>query len=140
MRAAAGCDGDRPGMDNGVCLVVLSVIATRELVHASEQTSGLGGFPIDCRIAEQEATVRQLHTCLVIAGAVMALSACGSTEPERAGTGAGMGAATGAVVGGPVGALAGAGVGAATGAVTEQDEIDMGPPPWQQPVVEDELL
>ncbi|PWC84932.1 hypothetical protein TSH100_16585 [Azospirillum sp. TSH100] len=46
------------------------------------------------------------------AGALFALSACGSTETSRTATGAGSGAVAGAVVGGPVGAVVG-GVGGA---------------------------
>jgi len=46
------------------------------------------------------------------AGALFALSACGSTETSRTATGAGTGAVAGAVVGGPVGAVVG-GVGGA---------------------------
>lgn len=46
------------------------------------------------------------------AGALFALSACGSTDTSRTATGAGTGAVAGAVVGGPVGAVVG-GVGGA---------------------------
>ncbi|BAI73959.1 hypothetical protein AZL_a04280 (plasmid) [Azospirillum sp. B510] len=46
------------------------------------------------------------------AGALFALSACGSTDTSRTATGAGSGAVAGAVVGGPVGAVVG-GVGGA---------------------------
>jgi len=61
----------------------------------------------------------------------LTLSACGSTNEDRALSGAGIGAATGAigsaVVGGNAagGALVGAGVGAATGALTDEDEVNL---------------
>lgn len=70
---------------------------------------------------------------LAAAALCLLLAACGASEQDRALTGAGLGAAGGAVLGGPVGALAGAGAGAATGAVTEQDDIDLGQPLWDDP-------
>ncbi len=58
----------------------------------------------------------------VAAALGLSLAACGTTEGDRALTGAALGGATGAVVGGvatgrPGGALAGAAIGAAGGAI-----------------------
>src|ERR1041385_4449115 len=65
----------------------------------------------------------------------MALSACGTTPGERAGSGALIGAGSGALIGAAAGnagtgALIGAGVGAATGALTSPRDINLGPTPW----------
>lgn len=68
-----------------------------------------------------------------IAAISLFLAACGSSQQDRALTGAGMGAAGGALVGGPIGALAGAGIGAGAGVVTEQDDVDLGEPIWDDP-------
>ncbi len=73
------------------------------------------------------------HKILAVGLMTAFLAACGASEQDRALSGAGMGALGGAVVGGPVGALAGAGIGAGTGAVTEQDDIDLGEPVWDDP-------
>jgi len=51
--------------------------------------------------------MRTLSTLLALAGATLALAACGHNTEQRAATGA----AAGLVVGGPVGAAVGAGVG-----------------------------
>ncbi|WP_395454604.1 peptidoglycan-binding protein [Azospirillum melinis] len=56
------------------------------------------------------------------AGALFALSACGSTETSRTATGAGSGAVAGAVVGGPVGAVVG-GVGGAVAGNTMDESL-----------------
>src|SRR5690348_7855834 len=48
------------------------------------------------------------------------LAACGSTEEQRAASGAGTGAIVGAIVGGPVGALAGAAAGGVGGTVLDE--------------------
>jgi hypothetical protein len=56
------------------------------------------------------------------AGALFALSACGSTETSRTATGAGTGAVAGAVVGGPVGAVVG-GVGGAVAGNTMDESL-----------------
>jgi len=64
--------------------------------------------------------------------AAIALSACGSTQSERAVSGGAIGAGVGAVgstvVGGSTlgGAVVGGAVGAATGALTDRSEIDLG--------------
>jgi phage tail tape-measure protein len=77
---------------------------------------------------------------IAIAGsltALLLLTACGTSEPERAQGGAATGAATGAavgIIGGPVGivvgGLIGGAAGATTGAVTAPKDVDLGPPPW----------
>ena len=61
---------------------------------------------------------------------ILALSACGDTQGERALSGgligAGGGAAAGALLGNPAaGALIGGAAGAATGAFTRPDQIDL---------------
>ncbi len=69
---------------------------------------------------------------IVIAVAVISLSACGSDPGERALSGAGIGAGTGAVGAAvlganPVaGALVGGAVGAGTGALTNKSQINLG--------------
>jgi len=68
---------------------------------------------------------------------VVLLAGCGSSTSDRAvsggAIGAGVGAATGAVTGGSVlgGAVIGGAAGAATGAATDEDQIDLGDPPWE---------
>jgi osmotically inducible lipoprotein OsmB len=64
------------------------------------------------------------------------LSACGTSQSDRALTGAGLGAGAGALggalVGHPVaGALVGGAGGAATGALTDSDDINFGKPIWK---------
>lgn len=69
--------------------------------------------------------------------AMIALSACGHSQGDRAlsgaGIGAGAGALTGAVTGGsPVtGAVVGGAIGAAGGALTDDDDINLGKPIWR---------
>ena len=71
-----------------------------------------------------------------VAAVIALLSACGSSTSDRALSGAGIGAAGGAAVGAVTGmsvgtgALIGAGVGAATGALTNENQIDLGDPWW----------
>ncbi|MGP1396505.1 MAG: hypothetical protein ACTS3R_13415 [Inquilinaceae bacterium] len=74
----------------------------------------------------------------IVLAASLALTACGSSLPDRTYGGAGVGAGTGAAVGvlfGGVGVIPGAIVGAlaggTTGAVTSEDEIDLGDPVWR---------
>jgi len=68
--------------------------------------------------------------------AVGPLAACGSSQSDRALSGAGIGAGVGAVGtavtgGNPVGgALLGGAVGAAAGALTDESDIDLGEPLW----------
>ena len=71
---------------------------------------------------------------VLVSGA--ALSACGTTPGERAGSGALIGAGSGALIGAAAGspatgALVGAGAGAAVGAFTSPRDINLGPPPWR---------
>jgi phage tail tape-measure protein len=73
-----------------------------------------------------------LPLCLAVA-----LSACGTQQPDRTTGGAATGATTGAVIGligGPIGAVVGAviggGAGAAGGAAIGPDHINLGAPPW----------
>ena len=66
----------------------------------------------------------------------LGLSACGTSQGDRALTGAGLGAGAGALggalVGHPVaGALVGGAAGAATGALTDSDDINFGKPIWK---------
>jgi len=80
------------------------------------------------------ATKTMAIASLLVLGA--GLSACGSTQSDRALTGAGLGAGAGALggalIGHPVaGALVGAGAGAATGAMTDKDDINFGKPIWK---------
>lgn len=67
--------------------------------------------------------------------ALLVVSACGTSTPDRALSGAGIGAGVGAVggllVGAPVaGAAIGAAAGAGTGALTDRDQIDLGEAWW----------
>lgn len=76
---------------------------------------------------------------LALAGTLVLLSACGSSEPGRVEGGAAAGAATGAtigLVGGPVGVVAGGviggGAGAIAGAATSPKEVNLGKPVWDK--------
>ena len=66
----------------------------------------------------------------------VSLSACGSSQGDRALSGAGLGAAAGAgtaaITGGNVltGGVIGGAAGAAAGALTDGDDIDLGDPAW----------
>ena len=76
----------------------------------------------------------RVSLCLVAAG--LLLSACGSTQQDRALSGAGIGAAAGAVggalVGAPeVGVLIGALAGGTIGAATTPSQVDFGKPIWR---------
>ena len=67
---------------------------------------------------------------------LLTLSACGSSQSDRAlsggAIGAGVGAVGGALVGAPVaGAVIGGAVGAGTGALTDEKQIDLGKPVWR---------
>ena len=83
---------------------------------------------------------KNLTTASVVAVA-FALTACGSSndQVDRAGGGAAVGAGTGAAIGavfGGVGAIPGAliggAVGGGTGLVTDERQVDLGPPIWQR--------
>jgi len=70
------------------------------------------------------------------AALIFGLAACGSSTSDRAisgaGIGAGLGAAGSAVTGGSIlgGAALGGAAGAATGALTDEDDVDLGDPWW----------
>jgi hypothetical protein len=72
-----------------------------------------------------------------LAGAMLVLASCGSSQPGRVTGGAATGAATGAtigLIGGPIGvvagALIGAGAGVLTSTATSPEQVDLGTPPW----------
>ncbi len=71
-----------------------------------------------------------------VAAIALGLAACGSSTSDRAlsgaGIGAGIGAAGSAVTGGSIlgGAALGGAAGAATGALTDEDDVDLGDPWW----------
>jgi len=72
----------------------------------------------------------KIPTTIILLGSMLALSACGQTQGERAlsgaAIGAGGGAAAGALMGNPAaGALVGGAAGAATGAFTSPNQIDL---------------
>lgn len=82
--------------------------------------------------------MRKKTGILLLAGAALALGACGTSTGDRTVSGAGVGAGTGAAVGaifggiGAIpGALIGAGAGAATGAFTNEERINLGEPVWR---------
>ena len=71
----------------------------------------------------------------VVAGAFL-LSACGTTQGDRAASGAGIGAVSGliggALLGAPsVGLVLGAAAGASVGAATSPSQVDFGKPIWK---------
>ena len=66
----------------------------------------------------------------VLAIAAMALAACGTTQGDRAASGAGIGAGIG-LLAGPPGVVVGALVGGATGALTSPSQVDLGRPVWR---------
>ncbi len=74
-----------------------------------------------------------LRKVVMVAAISFLAAACGTSEPDRALSGAGIGALGLGLAAGPVGALAGAGVGAATGAVTAEEDIRLGEPIWDDP-------
>ena len=82
--------------------------------------------------------MKQIDICAIGVLMVLATTACGSNQGERAlsggGIGAGVGALGSAAVGGnPVtGAVIGGAAGAATGAFTKQSDIDLGRPAWKR--------
>ena len=76
--------------------------------------------------------------CILIlaAAAAFGLSACGTTQGDRAVSGgmigAGAGAAVGAMVGNPAaGAVIGGVAGAATGALSDPCDLNLGAPVWR---------
>jgi hypothetical protein len=79
----------------------------------------------------------KLTTLSLAAASVLALSACGYNQGDRALSGAGLGAAGGAALGAVTGgspltgALIGGAAGAATGALTKPNDVDLGRPVWK---------
>ncbi len=71
-------------------------------------------------------TAKIVAACAFAAG----LAACGTTQGDRALSGAMVGAGTGVVVG-PIGAGVGAVAGAVTGYVTDRDDVYLGRPVWK---------
>ena len=73
---------------------------------------------------------------VILTGAALALSACGTTSTDRGLSGAGLGAGAGLVVGAVTGltllegALLGAAAGGLTGVLTDREIIDLGDPLW----------
>jgi hypothetical protein len=78
-----------------------------------------------------------LSSVATVALAATLAAGCGTTQGDRAlsgaGIGAGIGAAAGALTGGAVGtgAIIGGAAGAATGAFTKKRDIDLGKPWWR---------
>jgi len=73
---------------------------------------------------------------VLLAAAALALGACGTTQGDRAATGAIIGGGTGGAIGlafGGVGAgvFAGAAIGADTGVLTSERQLDLGKPLWR---------
>ncbi len=81
--------------------------------------------------------MNKIRNIFIIISALAVLTACGSTQSERAfsgaGIGAGVGAVGGALAGGnPIaGAVVGGAVGAVVGAVVDKDKLDLGKPAWK---------
>jgi osmotically inducible lipoprotein OsmB len=79
----------------------------------------------------------KIMTLSLAAASVLALSACGYNQGDRALSGAGLGAAGGAALGAVTGgspltgALIGGAAGAATGALTRPSDVDLGRPVWK---------
>jgi peptidoglycan hydrolase-like protein with peptidoglycan-binding domain len=73
---------------------------------------------------------------IALAAVTLMVSACGSSQKDRAASGAGIGATAGAAVGAVTGlsilqgALLGAAAGGLTGAMTKDDFINLGDPIW----------
>jgi osmotically inducible lipoprotein OsmB len=66
---------------------------------------------------------------IALAGLALGLAACGTSQTDRALSGAAIGGAAGAVVDRP---LLGAAGGAAAGALTDPDDINLGEPIWRR--------
>ena len=82
--------------------------------------------------------VSRISLSVLVIGAPILLSGCGTDPGDRTISGAGIGAAGGAVLGavtplGPLGgALLGGAVGGATGALTSPSQVDLGKPVWRR--------
>ncbi|HYD87219.1 MAG TPA: hypothetical protein VEA80_07080 [Vitreimonas sp.] len=73
---------------------------------------------------------------LLVATAVMLLSACGTQLGDRMASGAAIGGGVGLAAGG-VGAIPGAIVGAGVGAFTEPEQVNLGEPVWDDETGDD---
>ena len=71
----------------------------------------------------------KVFAALLLAGAM--LSACGTSQGDRAASGVGIGAGVG-LLAGPPGVVVGALAGGATGALTSPREVDLGKPVWNR--------
>ena len=86
---------------------------------------------------EKTMMFRRITVPVFVAGATLALSACGDTAGDRGLSGAGIGAGAGAIIGSvtPIGwvggALIGAAAGGATGVLTTPSQVNLGKPVWQ---------
>jgi hypothetical protein len=75
---------------------------------------------------------------LAALGLVAAVAACGADPADRALTGGAIGVGAGAAAGELVaddpwtGALAGGAIGAAAGALTDEGDVDLGEPIWEE--------
>ena len=82
-------------------------------------------------------TRKNMLFALLISGIALGAAGCGSSQSDRAisgaGIGAGAGAAAGALSGGSAvgGALLGGAAGAATGAFTDDKDVNLGKPVWR---------
>jgi osmotically inducible lipoprotein OsmB len=86
----------------------------------------------------KENTMKAKNKLTVMAcAALLLLAACGSSQGDRALSGAGIGAGVGAVgapvtSGNPVaGGVIGGAVGAAAGGLTKEKDVDLGKPVWR---------
>ena len=79
----------------------------------------------------------RLSTGMALLAGTLLVAACGTSQGDRAISGAGLGAAGGAVAGALLGspgtgALLGGAAGAAGGALTSPGQIDLGRPIWER--------
>lgn len=74
--------------------------------------------------------MKKLAVAATVLTVPLAAGACGTTQGDRALSGAGVGATAGLVVG-PVGAAVGAVGGAVVGYATDRDDIYLGDPIWK---------
>jgi hypothetical protein len=85
---------------------------------------------------QEEMTMRLLP--LLALGGAMLVAACGSSQGDRALSGAALGAGAGLAVGAVTnatllqGAVVGGALGAAAGALTDQGQVNLGKPAWRR--------
>ena len=81
--------------------------------------------------------MKKLQNILITVSMLVLVSACGTTQKDRAlsgaGIGAGVGAGVGAITGGSpwAGAAIGGAVGAAAGGLTKKKDVNLGDPFWR---------